>query len=163
MVLRYRKYQEWRRKYWTVRFCREERDADPGGTGGGAVSRRPAEGRTQHAVQATASEWARIRELAAESGMELSRYIVHRATMPDPLPAGVLRRAVRELLLLSKLEERRMADMGLEERWTALGDAVDTWLDREAELDRLTDPGAAGRWRAVSASADPEGGPAPRP
>ena len=56
-----------------------------------------------------------------------------------------------------------MADLGLEERWKALGDAVDAWLDREAELDRLTDPGAAERWRAVSGSADPEGGPAPQP
>ena len=106
---------------------------------------------TQHAVQATASEWARIRELAAAAGMDLSRYIVHRATQPDPLPAVVLRRAVRELLLLSKLEEERMADMGLEDRRSALGDAVDA--------DR-TDHG---RWRAVSASADPEGGPAPKP
>ena len=91
--------------------------------------------------------------------MELSRYIVHRATEPDPLPAAVLRRAVRELLLLSKLEEQRMADMGLEDRWTALGDAVDAWLAREAELDRLTDSATAERWRAVSGSADPEGGP----
>lgn len=56
-----------------------------------------------------------------------------------------------------------MADMGLEERWRAMGDAVDAWLDRETELDRLSDAGAAGRWRAVSASGDPEGGPAPRP
>ncbi len=55
-----------------------------------------------------------------------------------------------------------MADMGLEERWKALGDSVDAWLDRESELDRLTDPGAAERWRAVSGSADPEGGPARR-
>ena len=127
------------------------------------MSRGPASRRTQHAVQATANEWARIRELAAAAGMDLSRYIVHRATQPDPLPAVVLRRAVRELLLLSKLEEERMADMALEDRWRALGDAVDAWLDREAELDRLTDPGAEGRWRAVSASADPEGGPAPKP
>ena len=127
------------------------------------MSRGPASRRTQHAVQATASEWARIRELAAAAGMDLSRYIVHRATQPDPLPAVVLRRAVRELLLLSKLEEQRMADMALEDRWRALGDAVDAWLVREAELDRLTDPGADGRWRAVSASADPEGGPAPKP
>ena len=113
------------------------------------MSRGSAGRRTQHAVQATAS------------GMELSRYIVHRATMPDPLPAAVMRRAVRELLL-SKIEEQRMAEIGLEDRWSALGDAVDTWLDREAEFDRLTDPGAAGRWRAVSAGADPEGGPVPR-
>ena len=114
------------------------------------MSRRPAERRTQHAVMATASEWARIRELAADAGMDISRYIVHRATVPDPLPDTVLRRAVRELLLLARIEEQRMADMGLEDRWKALGDAVDAWLDREAELDRLTDPGAAERWRAVS-------------
>ena len=130
---------------------------------GALMSRRPAERRTQHAVMATASEWARIRELAAVADMDLSRYIVHRATVPDPLPDTVLRRAVRELLLLAKIEERRMADLGLEDRWKALGDAVDAWLDREAELDRLTDPGAAERWRAVSGSADPEGGPAPQP
>ena len=50
------------------------------------MSRRPAERRTQHAVMASASEWARIRELAADAGMDISRYIVHRATVPDPLP-----------------------------------------------------------------------------
>ena len=123
------------------------------------MSRRPSERRVQHVVMATASEWARIRELAAEADMNLSRYIVHRATVPDPLP----RRAVRELLLLAKIEEQRMADMGLEERWKTLGDAVNAWLDREVEFDRLTDPGAAERWRAVSGSADPECGPAPQP
>lgn len=127
------------------------------------MSRTPEGRRTQHAVMATASEWARIRELAAEAGMEVSRYVVRRATQPDPLPATVLRRAVRELLVLSRLEEARMADMGLEERWRAMGDAVDAWLDRETELDRLSDADAAERWRAVSASGDPEGGPAPRP
>ena len=98
------------------------------------MSRRPAERRAQHAVMATASEWVRIRELAADAGMDLSRYVVHRASAPDPLPDSVLRRAVRELLLLARIEHQRMADMGLEERW-----------------------------RAVSGSADPEGGPAPQP
>lgn len=127
------------------------------------MSRAPEGRRVQHAVMATASEWARIRELAEAAGMEVSRYLVHRATQPDALPAAVLRRAVRELLLLSKLEEARMADMGLEERWASLGDAVDAWLDREAELDRLSDAGAAERWRAASPSTDPGGGPAPRP
>ena len=97
------------------------------------MSRGPASRRTQHAVQATANEWARIRELAAAAGMDLSRYIVHRATQPDPLPAAVLRRAARELLLISKVEEQRMADLGLEDHWRALGDAVDAWLDREAD------------------------------
>ncbi len=72
-------------------------------------------------------------------------------------------RAVRELLLLAKNEEQHFADLGLEDRWKALGDTVDAWLDREAELDRLTDPGAVECWRSVSGSADPKGGPAPRP
>ncbi len=98
------------------------------------MSRRPAERRAQHAVMATASGWVRIRELAADAGMDLSRYVVHRASAPDPLPDSVLRRAVRELLLLATIEQQRMADMGLEERW-----------------------------RAVSGSACPEGGPAPQP
>ena len=102
------------------------------------MSRRPAERRKQHTVMATASEWVRIRELAADAGMDLSRYIVHRASAPDPLPGAVLRRAVRELLLLARIEQQRMADMGLEERWNALGDAVDAWED--AVL--LTDAGA---------------------
>lgn len=127
------------------------------------MSRSPGTRRTQHAVTATASEWARIRELAADEGMELSRYIVHRATAPDPLPPAVERRAMRELLLLSKIAEQHMADMGLEDRWANFGDAVDAWLDREAELHRLTDPAAAGRSEAVAGSTDPEGGPVPQP
>ena len=70
------------------------------------------------------------------------------------MPATALERrsvssscAVRELLLLAKIEEKRMAEMGMEERWTALGDTVDVWVEREAELERLTDPGAAERWQ----------------
>ena len=163
MALRDLYYMELCRFLWPECGPDEARNAVLHCLRGALMSRRAAERRTQHAVMATSSEWARIRELAADAGMDLSRYIVHRATVPDPLPSIVLRRAVRELLLLAKIEERRMADMGLEERWKALGDAVDAWLDREAELDRLTDPGATERWRAVSVSADPEGGPAPQP
>lgn len=44
-----------------------------------------------------------------------------RATAPDPLSAAVLRRAVRELPVLAKVEERRMAELGMEDRWEALG------------------------------------------
>ena len=163
MAMCYSYYKEVCRLYGQKCGADEVRQAWLQGCRGATMSRRPAERRTQHAVMATASEWARIRELAAAADMDLSRYIVHRATVPDPLPDTVLRRAVRELLLLAKIKEQQMADLGLENRWKALGDAVDAWLDREAELDRLTDPGAAERWRAVSGSADPEGGPAPRP
>ena len=142
----------------------KNRDGDGyGGCGGVVVSRSPGGRRTQHAVMATANEWARIRELADEAGMEISRYIVHRAIMAEAVPAVVMRRAVRELLVLAKIEQERMEDLELGDRWAAIGDAVDAWLSREGDLDRLTDPGAAARWQAVSGSADPEGGPAPQP
>ena len=62
--------------------------------------------------------------------MEISRYIVHRATMAEAVPAVVLRLAVREMLVLAKIEKERMAELGLEDRWAALGDAVDAWLSR---------------------------------
>lgn len=48
-------------------------------------------------MTATASEWARIKEHAADAGMELSPYIVHRATAPDPLPPVVQRLPMRDL------------------------------------------------------------------
>ena len=58
------------------------------------MSRGPAERRTQHAVIATASEWARIRELAAEAGMEISRYTLYLSAflVGSPYPRTVLGR-----------------------------------------------------------------------
>ena len=50
----------------------------------------------------------------------------------------------------------------LEGGWKAPGDTVDAWLDREAEYDRLTSPGAAECRQVVSGSADPAGGSAPQ-
>ena len=61
-----------------------------------------ASGRRQRAVMATDAEWERIGRAAAESGMDLSRFVIHRALDWDPLPAEVLRRAVREMLVLAK-------------------------------------------------------------
>ena len=52
-----------------------------------------ASGRRQRAVMATDAEWERIGRAAAESGMDLSRFVIHRALDWDPLPAEVLRRA----------------------------------------------------------------------
>ena len=80
--------------------------------------------------------------------MELSRFIVHRALAADMLPPEVLRRAVREWLAMSLLEERRLREAGL--------GAVDEWIDREGMLDRLTDSAAANRWRAVGRGPEDE-------
>ena len=112
--------------------------------------------RRQRAVMATDSEWERIGSAAQASGMEISRFIVQRALMPDSLPPEVMRRAVREMLVLSKLEERRLREVGGGEAWEAACDAVDDWLEREGALDVLSDPGAANRWRAVSDQGDGE-------
>ena len=123
---------------------------------GTVVAMSDGSGRRQRAVMATDAEWERIARAAAASGMELSRFLVHRALERDALPAEVLRRAVREMLVLSQLEERRLRAAGAGEAWEDACDAVDEWMDREGLLDRLTDPGAANRWKA--AGVEPETG-----
>ena len=105
--------------------------------------------RRQRAVMATDTEWERITRAAETAGMELSHFIVHRALMPDSLPQQVMRRAVRELLVLSRLEERQLREAGAGEAWDQACEAVDGWLEREGVLALLTDPGAANRWKAT--------------
>ena len=106
--------------------------------------------RRQRAVMATDAEWERIVRAGGGERHGPSRFVVHRALMPDALPAEVLRRAVREMLVLSLLEERRLRETGSGVAWEDACDAVDDWIDREGMLERLTDPGAAnaGRRRA---------------
>ena len=112
--------------------------------------------RDQRAVMATDSEWERISREAQAAGMGISRFIVQRALMPDSLSPEVLHRAVRQMLVLSTLEERRLREAGNGEAWEVASDAVDGWLEREGALDLLSDPGAANRWRAVSDQGDGE-------
>ena len=122
-----------------------------------------ASGRRQRAVMATDAEWERIGRAAAESGMDLSRFVIHRALDWDPLPAEVLRRAVREMLVLARLEERRLRGAGAGKIWEDACDAVDEWIDREghaggADRSRRGEPlegGGAGRGgRAVTEAAE---------
>ena len=98
--------------------------------------------RRQRAVMASDAEWALISERAERAGMELSRYVVHACTRPEALPATLLRRMVREVVLLSRLEQTRWEDLGAQGRWRELADAVDDWLEREAATAHLTDAGA---------------------
>ncbi len=118
--------------------------------------REDASGRRQRAVMATDAEWERIGRAAAESGMDLSRFVIHRALDLAPLPPEVLRRAVREMLVLSMLEEKRLRDAGAGNIWENACDAVDEWIDREGMVEGLTDPGAANRWKAVGPEEDDE-------
>ena len=108
-----------------------------------------ASGHRRRAVMASDAEWERIGREAKRRGMDRSRYLVYRALMPDALSTEVLRRAVRELLVLSLLEERRLREAGAGQAWEDTCDAVDAWIDSEGVLERLTDPGAANRWKAL--------------
>ena len=108
-----------------------------------------ADGRRQRAVMATDAEWERIGRAAEACGMDLSRYVVGRALAGEPLPAEAVRRAVRESLVLCLLEERRLREAGAGAAWEDACDAVDDWIEREGVLERLTDAGAANRWKAV--------------
>ena len=107
--------------------------------------------RRQRAVMATDAEWEMIARRAQAGGMELSRFIVHRTLMPDALPREVMRRAVREMLVMAWIEERRLQDSGAGDAWENAGAAVDDWLESEGALAHLTDPGAANRWKAKGA------------
>ncbi|MDE0004462.1 MAG: hypothetical protein OXQ29_17380 [Rhodospirillaceae bacterium] len=106
-------------------------------------------GRRQRALMATDAEWKRMGRAADASGMERSRYVVHKTLMPDTLPAEVLRQAVHKVLVLALLEERRLREAGIGEAWDDACSAVDDWLEREGVLTHLTDPGAANRWKAA--------------
>lgn len=114
------------------------------------------DGRRQRAVMATDAEWERIGRAARAAGMDRSRYVVRRALTAEPLPGEVLRRAVREALVLSLLEERRLREAGAGPAWEEACDAVDGWIESEGVLERLTDPGAANRWKAVGGVPDTE-------
>ena len=104
----------------------------------------------QRAQMATDSEWARIGAAASAAGMEKSRYVVERALGAEPIPREAIHRAIRQSLVLALLEERRLREAGAGSAWDAACDAVDAWLAREGDLARLTDSGAANRWKAAS-------------
>jgi len=98
-----------------------------------------AQTRRQHAIMVTDSEWVRLTERAKAAGMPVSRFIVHRLAEEDPppdegLPSSVWRRVAREVLLLGRLEEERLAGQRLSEERDALAAEVEDWLDRQEEL-----------------------------
>ena len=76
-----------------------------------------ASGHRQRAVMASDAEWEIVGRQAKRRGMDRSRYLIYRALMPDALSTEVLRRAVRELLVLSLLEERRLREAGAGQAW----------------------------------------------
>ncbi len=105
-------------------------------------------GTRQRCIEASDTEWERVTELARIAGDSVSRFLIRKATAREVVPAVVLRRAMREILVLSSLEEHRTRELGAGERFDHVSHAVDAWMEKEDDLAQLADPGAANRWRA---------------
>ena len=82
--------------------------------------------------------------------MEKSRYVIQRALAPESVPPEVMLRVIRQGLVLAVVEEREIRDAGAGDRWDDACAVVDAWLEGEGALARLTDPGAANRWKVMS-------------
>ena len=104
--------------------------------------RGPEGKRRQRAVNMTDHEWERIGARAKAAGMPVSRYIAHRLAGPAETPAAVadpspelLRRVLREVTVLSRIERQRMASREDEkETWTKIAAQVDAQLAAEENL-----------------------------
>ena len=112
--------------------------------------------RRQRAVMLSDFTWDRVSRAARLAGMEKSRYVEQELSRSKGLPPEVLRRALRQVLTLAVLEERRLRESGLGRLWDEASEAVDEWLEEEGLFERLTDPGAANRWKAVSGPGEGE-------
>ena len=103
--------------------------------------RGPEGKRRQRAVLMTDHEWERIGARAEAAGMKVSRYIAHRLAGPAETPAvadpspELLRRVLREVMILSRIERQRMAGReGEEEAWERVAALVDEQLAAEERL-----------------------------
>ena len=91
------------------------------------------------------SEWQMITSLADRAGMTNSRFLVERALESrEPAaeagsnsgyPPEVRRRMALALLVLARVEEKRMADTGAAAVWDSMAAEESAWLDAEFLLD----------------------------
>ena len=110
-----------------------------------AMTRTPRERTRQRCVMITDSEWEMITSLAGRAGMSNSRFLVERALesrepapevgAPSGFPPEVRRRMALGLLVLARVEERRVADAGAKAFWDGLVAEESVWLDAELSLE----------------------------
>ena len=99
------------------------------------------EKRRQRGIMATDAEWAAIRAQAEAAGLSNSDHIV-RVLVGAPaspvagLPPSVVDRLIRAVLILERLEARRMETQGAADILKAVSDEVDAWLAAEAAIER---------------------------
>ena len=103
--------------------------------------RGPEGKRRQRGVNLTDQEWERINARARKAGMRVSRYIAHRLAGPVETPAAgaspdLLLRVLREVMILSRIEQQRMANReGEEESWEKVAALVDEALAAEEGVE----------------------------
>ena len=99
--------------------------------------------RRQRAVMATDSEWRPVRERVAAAGMDVSRFIVERATAPAPAhdPSERLRdlvsatgRIERLTRVLFEVERQRVEDHAGPGTWEALVGSAQARVEAEETL-----------------------------
>lgn len=102
---------------------------------------RGGERRRRRCVMATDSEWERMREAAAAAELSCSEFIVRRCLddaisreREPALPAPVMRRVARSVLVLEALERKRLENEGATALWDAEIATAEGWLDGEASL-----------------------------
>lgn len=108
------------------------------------MARAPKERTRQRCVMTTDSEWEMIGALAGRAGLSISRFLVGRALesrdpapeaeAPSGLPPEVRRRTALAMLVLARIEERRLADAGATAVWDDVVAAESAWLDAELDL-----------------------------
>jgi len=114
-------------------------------TGDPAMARTPRERTRRRCVMTTDSEWAMIGALAWRAGMSVPRFPVERALesrdpapeddAPSALPPEVRRRTALAMLVIARVEERRMADAGARAFWDGVVAEEGAWLDAELALE----------------------------
>ena len=114
-----------------------------------------ASGHRQRAVMASDAEWEMVGQVAKRGGMDRSRYLIHRALMPDALSTEVLRRTVRELLVLSLVEERRQREAG---SGTGMGERLRRGGRVDRERGRAGAPDGPGRCEPMEGAGRGAGG-----
>lgn len=104
------------------------------------AGRPKGEKRKGRLVRATDAEWARVKEGAEAAGMSISAYVMRTVlARPEPAEPGLspalVRRLARAVLILERLERVRFEKQGGEDRWRALVEETEAWIDAECALD----------------------------
>ena len=107
-------------------------------------------GTRQRFIEASDTEREGPMELARLAGKSVSRFLIRKATAREAAPVAVLRRAMREILILSSLEEYRTRGPGAGELFDQVVQAVDS---PPGEGRRSCSSGRPGRGQQVAGAA----------